>query len=76
MDELKKLSDLELKQKLASFKEDLEDVENERSFLFKQSGVHVSSSKIATQMEEYDADIENLNASISKYEKEIEQRNI
>ncbi|AFA49131.1 hypothetical protein [Acetobacterium woodii] len=76
MDELNKLSDVELKNKLADLKEDLEDVENERSFIFKQSGVHVSSSKVSIQMEEYDTDIENLTASIAKCEKEIKRRNI
>ncbi len=75
MDELSKLSDIELKNKLANLKEDLEDVKNERSFIFKQSGVHVSSSKVAIQMEEYDTDIEKLNASIAKCEQEFEQRN-
>jgi preprotein translocase subunit SecA len=75
MDELSKLSDAELKNKLASLKEDLEDVENERSFIFKQSGMHVSSGKIVAQMEEFDADITKLKAQICECTDEIEQRN-
>jgi len=75
MNELSKLSDVELKNKLASLKEDLEDVENERSFIFKQSGMHVSSGKIVAQMEEFDAEIKKLNESITECDEEINGRN-
>lgn len=74
MDELSKLNDIELKNKLAQLKEDLEDVENERSFIFKQSGMHVSSGKIVAQMEEFDADITKLKTQISECSDEIERR--
>ncbi|MDZ5726302.1 hypothetical protein [Acetobacterium sp. K1/6] len=75
MNELSKLNDVELKNKLASLKEDLEDVENERSFIFKQSGMHVSSGKIVAQMEEFDAEIKKLNKSITECDEEINGRN-
>ncbi|AWW26267.1 hypothetical protein ACIZ62_06145 [Acetobacterium carbinolicum] len=75
MNELSKLSDVELKNKLASLKEDLEDVENERSFIFKQSGMHVSSGKIVAQMEEFDAEIKKLNECITECDEEINGRN-
>lgn len=75
MDELSKLSDLELKNKLASLKEELDDVENERSFIFKQSGMHVSSGKIVAQMEEFDAEITKLKTHICECTDEIKRRN-
>ncbi|WP_373483578.1 hypothetical protein [Acetobacterium sp.] len=74
MNELNKLSDIELKNKLAQLKEDLEDVENERSFIFKQSGMHVSSGKIVSQMEEFDAESKKLKESITECDEEIKNR--
>lgn len=74
MEELSKLSDVELKDRLAKFKEDLEDVENERSFIFKQSGMHVSSGKIVAQMEEFDTDIKNLKECIAACDEELKNR--
>lgn len=74
MDKLDKLDDAELKNKLLFFKEELADVENEKSFIFKQSGMHVSSSKVAVQMAEYDADIEALQESIAYCIKELKRR--
>ena len=76
MEELSKLSDIELKDKLAKLKEDLEDVENERSFIFKQSGMHVSSSKVVSQMEEFDADIKRLSDFITQCNAEIKNRDL
>lgn len=64
MEDLSKLTSEELKNRLAYLKEELQDVENERSFIFKQSGMHVSSSKIAMQMEEFDTDIKRLKSQI------------
>lgn len=75
MDTFSKLIDIELKNKLAQLKEDLEDVENERSFIFKQSGMHVSSEKIVSQMEKFDAEITKLKTQISECTSEIEHRN-
>lgn len=76
MDELSKLSDIELKNKLANLKEDLADVENERSFIFKQSGMHVSSGKIVAQMEEFDADIKKFTTFIAACDEEIKNRGL
>lgn len=64
MEDLTKLTSEELKNRLAYLKEELQDVENERSFIFKQSGMHVSSSKIAMQMEEFDTEIKRLKSQI------------
>lgn len=74
MDKLDKLDDEELKNKLLSLQEELKDVENEKGFIFKQSGMHVSSSKVAVQMAEYDADILALQESIAYCIKELKRR--
>lgn len=65
MTDLTTLSTEELKKRLTDLKEELQDVENERGFVFKQSGMHVSSSKIAMQMEEYDTEIKRLKSQIA-----------
>lgn len=74
MEDLTKLSDIELQNRLAKLKEDLEDVENERSFIFKQSGMHVSSGKIVAQMEEFDAESKKLKESITECDDELKNR--
>ncbi|WKY43915.1 hypothetical protein Q5O14_14965 [Eubacteriaceae bacterium ES2] len=71
MKDLTKLTDEELKERLASLKEDLQDTEYERGFTFKQSGVHVSSSKISIQMEEFDSEIARLKEEISACEEAL-----
>ncbi|MBI4857241.1 MAG: hypothetical protein HY818_10940 [Acetobacterium woodii] len=76
MEELSKLSDVELKNKLAKLKEDLADIENERSFIFKQSGMHVSSGKIVAQMEEFDSESKKLKEFIAKCDEEINNRGL
>lgn len=76
MEKLDKLDDAELKNKLAFFKEELKDVENEKSFVFKQSGMHVSSSKVALQMEEYNNDILALEKSIAYCLNELKRRGL
>lgn len=76
MEELSKLSDIELMEKLAQLKEDLADVENERSFIFKQSGMHVSSGKIVAQMEEFDAESKKLKEGIAECDEEIKSRDL
>lgn len=75
MEDLSKLSDQELKSRLDNLKEDLQDVEQERSFIFKQSGMHVSSGKVVAQMEEFDGDITKLKAQIGECSDEIKRRN-
>lgn len=76
MEKFNELDDLALKNKLAFFEEELEDVENERSFIFKQSGMHVSSSKVVAQMEEYDAEAAVLKERIAECRGEIKRRGI
>lgn len=76
MENLDKLDDLELKKKLAFLKEELADIENERSFIFKQSGMHVSSSKIASQMAEFDAESVKIKECITQCSEEIKQRGL
>lgn len=74
MEDLTKLTDEELKSRLNDLKEELQDVENERGFIFKQSGMHVSSSKISLQMEEFDADIKRLKEQMTACEDALAAR--
>jgi len=70
------LNDLELKKKLEAFEEELKDIENERSFIFKQSGMHVSSSKVVAQMDEFDAEALTVKEHIAECLEEIKKRNL
>jgi len=74
LDNLDKLDVEELKNKLASLKEDLEDSENEKKFVFKQSGMHVSSQKVAAEMAEYNDESLRLQECINQVSEEIKQR--
>ncbi|HEY5557069.1 hypothetical protein [Acetobacterium sp.] len=76
MDELDKLDDAELKNKLVCLKEDLEDSENEKRFVFKQSGMHVSSSKVAQEMAEYNDESLRLQKCIDQVSEEIKRRGL
>lgn len=76
MEKFNDLADLELKNKLAFFEEELEDIENEKSFIFKQSGMHVSSSKVVAQMAEFDAEAAVLKERIAECKAEIKRRGI
>lgn len=76
MESLIDLNDLELKNKCAYFEEVLEDNENERSFIFKQSGMHVSSSKVVSQMAEFDAEATALKERIAECQAEMKRRGL
>ncbi|MBK5244194.1 MAG: hypothetical protein JJE18_04055 [Eubacteriaceae bacterium] len=76
MKKLDELNDSDLKKKLASSEEDLEDNENEKKFIFKQSGMHVSSAKVAQQMAEYNDESLRLQKCIKQITEEIKHRNL
>ncbi|KNZ41080.1 hypothetical protein [Acetobacterium bakii] len=76
MSKLDDLNDLELKKKLENLVEELKDIENERSFLFKQSGMHVSSSKIAAQMADFDTEAQTVTERIAECIEEIKHRGL
>ncbi|MGV8906602.1 MAG: hypothetical protein ACOH15_08380 [Acetobacterium sp.] len=76
MDNLNKLDVDELKNKLASLKEDLEDSENEKKFVFKQSGMHVSSKKVAEEMAEYNDESSRIQGCIDQVSEQLKQRSL
>jgi len=76
MENLNKLDVAELKNKLASLREDLEDSENEKKFVFKQSGMHVSSKKVAEEMAEYNDECLRLQGCIDQVIEELKQRDL
>lgn len=76
MKTLDELNDLDLKKRLASLEEDLEDNENEKKFIFKQSGMHVSSAKVAQEMAEYNDESLRLQEFINQISEEIKKRNL
>lgn len=76
MQKFDKLDDSELKNKLADLEEALEDNENEKLFVFKQPGMHVTSAKVAQEMKEYNDEKSKLQECINQIREEIKQRNL
>ncbi|MBC3797816.1 hypothetical protein [Acetobacterium tundrae] len=76
MESFSELNDQELIKKLEALKEDLADIENEKSFTSNQSGIHLSSAKIISQMEEFNSEISILKKQITQCSEEIKKRNL
>lgn len=76
MENLSGLKDSELMQKLTVLKEDLEEVQIEKKFVLGQTGLHLSGSKIAQQMREYEEDTLRLQGLIAEIEAEIKWRGL
>lgn len=65
---MKAISDMtrdELEKYLAKLKEDLEEVEEERMFVLRQTGYHVSGGTV----KKYEAEVTGLKAKIAEVEK-------
>jgi hypothetical protein len=54
----------ELNEYLSKLKGDLEEVQEERLFVFKQTGLHVSASTV----KKYESEVENLKGRIAEVE--------
>lgn len=65
-----KMSVEELEKRLVRLKENLEDIEEERSFVLGQRGIHLSSSVV----EKYQIEINDLNESISEVEELLREK--
>lgn len=65
-----KMSIEELERRLVRLKENLEDIEEERSFVLGQRGIHLSSSVV----EKYQIEINDLNESISEVEELLREK--
>ncbi|MBC3887178.1 hypothetical protein GH810_02500 [Acetobacterium paludosum] len=76
MESFSELNDQELIKKLEALKEDLADIENEKNFTSNQSGLHLSSAKIISQIKEFDSEISILNKQLSECCNEVEKRNL
>lgn len=76
MEEPGKLKDSELMKRLTALKEELEELQIERNFVLGQTGLHVSSSKVAQQAREYEAETLRLQERIAQVEQEVKRRNL
>lgn len=76
MDNFYDLSNVELKNKLISLKEELDDLERERHLFFEQTGMHVVSDKINLQSQQYEKEILDTEEQIGKLAAEIKRRGI
>lgn len=70
MEDLTKLADQDLRRRLATLEEELEEVQEEKDFVLKQTGLHVSAGKVQS----YIYQTETLTASISELRAELERR--
>ena len=72
--ELSKLELPELNNELISLKEDMDEIEMEKTMILGQSGLHISSKKIMQQAKEFEEEITTLKEQIKAVEDEIEKR--
>jgi len=70
MIDFEKMSIEELEKRLVRLKEYLEDIEEERSFVLGQRGIHLSSSVV----EKYQIEINDLNESINELEEFLRKK--
>lgn len=70
MIDFEKMSIEELEKRLVRFKEDLEDIEEERGLVLGQRGIHLSSSIV----EKYRIEIEDLNKYINELEEFLRKK--
>lgn len=70
MGDFEKISVPELEKKLAKLKEYLEDIEEERTLVLGQTGIHLSSSTVR----KYEAEIEEINQRINELEKLLQKK--
>ncbi|WP_353852737.1 hypothetical protein [Dehalobacter restrictus] len=70
------MEDSELVKQLTALKEELEDLQIEKNFVLGQTGLHVSSSKVAQQAREYEEDTIRLQGLIGEIEAEVQRRGL
>lgn len=61
----------EIKAKIKELEEELIDVKTEKELVFKQTGTHVSSSKISIQMQEFTDEIAKLESQIEDLKNQL-----
>ena len=72
MEDLTKLDHAVLEQRLRNLEEELEELEEEKSFVLKQTGLHVSGGKV----KQYDAQTKVLQDSIAEIRAELKARGL
>lgn len=70
MEELTKLANAELERRLKTLEEELEELEEEKSFVLKQTGLHVGGGKV----KQYEAQTQVLQESIAEIRAELKAR--
>lgn len=70
MEDLAKLDRAVLEQRLRNLEDELEELEEEKSFVLKQTGLHVSGGKV----KQYDAQTKTLQESIAEIRAELQVR--
>ncbi|UWG97574.1 MAG: hypothetical protein WHF31_06340 [Candidatus Dehalobacter alkaniphilus] len=68
------MEDSELRKQLTVLKEELEELQIEKNFVLGQTGLHVSSSKVAQQAREYEEDTIRLQGLIAEIEGKIKTK--
>ena len=70
MEDVSKMKIEELERRLGLLEEELEELEEEKSFVLKQTGLHVSGGKL----KQYESQTISLQQSISELRAELKQR--
>lgn len=70
MEDLAKLDHAVLERRLQNLEDELEELEEEKSFVLKQTGLHVSGGKV----KQYDAQTKALQESIAEIRSELKAR--
>lgn len=70
MENLSILRDEDLSRRLQTLTEELEELEEERSFVLKQTGLHIPGHTV----KRYESQIQSLKESITELQAEIERR--
>lgn len=70
VEDLKNLSRQDLERRLNALEEELEELEEEKSFVLKQTGLHVGGGKV----KQYEAQTQALQQSISELKSELAKR--
>ena len=70
MEDLAKLSVADIKRRLQTLEEELEELEEEKSYVLKQTGLHLGAVKV----QRYQADTEALTRSIAELKEELAKR--
>ncbi|XCH79131.1 MAG: hypothetical protein WHF31_00175 [Candidatus Dehalobacter alkaniphilus] len=76
MAEPNEMEDFELMKQLAVLEEELEDLQIEKNFVLRQTGLHISSSKVAQQIREYEEEMIRLQGLIAEIETEVKRRGL